>query len=108
MVSWEELASAALVRWTVMEIHDALGEDANHVLPRLLRPVAIQSLRLPEYQVRLFESLAKRDGVTMEEYIFNALLNVETACDPEEIERLLPGFHEAMAFPGIAEKGSQP
>lgn len=99
LIAWQELASAALVRWTVVQVHDALGEEANRVLPRLLRPVTLKELRLPEYQVRLLESLAKNDGVTIEEYIYRALLHLEVAADPEMVERLLPGFREAMEFP---------
>src|SRR5688500_4588096 len=52
LVKWNDLASAALLRWTVMQVHEALGQEANRVLPRLLRPVELKSLRLPEYQVR--------------------------------------------------------
>jgi hypothetical protein len=38
MVPWKELASAAMLRWTVVQIHDALGGEANGILPRLCRP----------------------------------------------------------------------
>lgn len=99
LVSWKELAGAAMLRWTVMEIHDALGEDANHVLPRLLRPIEMAAIRLPEYQVRLLEALAKDRGVTIEAYLYDALLDLESAQPADEIERLLPGFKEAMSFP---------
>jgi hypothetical protein len=101
LVSWEELASAATVRWTVMEIHDALGDEANRVLPRLLRPVELKSLRLPEYLVRLLESLATNEGVSVEEYLYTAMLDLEVAGDPDPLESLLPGFKEAMRFPGV-------
>jgi hypothetical protein len=100
LVMWNELAAAALVRWNVMQVHDALGNDANRVLPRLLRPVELKRLRLPEYQVRLLETLAQDTGVTVEEYLFNALLSLEGLGTPDEIEVLLPGYKEAMEFPG--------
>jgi len=98
-VCWSELASAALLRWTVMEIHDALGDDAPEALPRLLRPVELKNVRLPEYQVRLLEALARKDGVTVEGYVHTALLSVETAMSEAELERMLPGFTEAIRFP---------
>lgn len=101
LVKWNELASAAMVRWNIMQIHEALGEDANRVLPRLLRPVTLKSLRLPEYQVRLLETLAQDSGVSVDEYVFTALLNLETAGDPDEIEKLLPGFKDAIEFPHV-------
>lgn len=99
MVSWEELASAALLRWNVMQIHEALGDRAKDVMPKLLRPAELKAVRLPEYQVRLLETLARRARVTLDEYLFTALLDLEVAGDPDEIEMLLPGFKEAMAFP---------
>lgn len=101
LVTWNELASAAMLRWTVIQIHDALGEDANRVLPRLLQPAELKAVRLPEYQVRLLETFAQREGISVEEYVFNALLDLEAAADPDDIEKLLPGFHEAMTFPEL-------
>lgn len=101
LVKWSDLASAAMLRWNVMQIHDALGSEANRVLPRLLRPVEMKRLRLPEYQVRLLETLAQDAGVSMEEYLFESLLHLETVLSPEELERLLPGFTEAMRFPDV-------
>ena len=88
-----------MLRWTVLEIHDALGTKANSVLPRLLRPVTMRELRLPEYQVRLLETLAQHEGVSVEAYLYGALLHLEVDRDPAEVERLLPGFTEAMRFP---------
>jgi hypothetical protein len=100
LVKWCDLASAALLRWNVMQIHDALGAEANSVLPRLLRPVELKSLRLPEYQVRLLQTLAQDAGVTVDEFLFNALLSLEGVGTPDEIEVLLPGYKEALEFPG--------
>ena len=99
LIPWKELASAALLRWTVMQVHDALGKEARWVLPRLLRPVELKDVRLPEYQVRLLETLATDAGVTVEEYVYTALLDLEVAGDRKTIERLLPGFTAAMQFP---------
>ena len=101
LVTWQELASAATVRWTVMEIHDALGAEANRVLPRLLRPVELKSLRLPEYLVRLLEELARNEGVSVEQYLYTAMLDLEVAADPKVLESLLPGFAEAIHFPDV-------
>jgi hypothetical protein len=108
LIEWKELASAAMLRWTVVEIHDALGSEANRVLPRLLRPVTLKSLRLPEYQVRLIETLAQDAGVTLEEFVYGALLNLEVAGNPEDIEKLLPGFKEAMQFPDVEPPPERP
>jgi hypothetical protein len=101
MVSWKELASAAMLRWTVMEIHDALGKDADRALPRLLHPVELKAVRLPRYQVELIERLARHRGVSVEEYVYTALLGVEAAESHHDIERILPGFTEAVQFPNV-------
>jgi hypothetical protein len=101
LISWNELASAAMLRWTVLQIHDALGEAANRTLPRLFRPAELKKVRLPEYQVRLLETLAQNKGVSLDEYIYDALLSLEVAADPDVMEKLLPGFNEAMRFPDV-------
>jgi len=101
LVSWNELASAAMLRWTVMQIHDALGKDADRALPRLLHPVELKSVRLPRYQVELIERLARNAGVSVEEYVYTALLGIEAAQSHAEIERVLPGFTEAVEFPNV-------
>jgi hypothetical protein len=100
-VTWKSLASAALLRWNVMQIHEALGAAANGVLPRLLRPVELKCLRLPEYQVRLLQLLAENEGVSLDEFVFMGLLHLETQGSPEDIEKLLPGYTEAIAFPDV-------
>lgn len=82
-----------------MQIHDALGSDASGVLPRLLRPIELKSLRLPEYLIRLLEALATKEGVTVEDYLYTAMLDLEVAADPVVLETLLPGFTEAIRFP---------
>ena len=99
LVTWKELASAAMLRWTVMEVHDALGEAANITLPRLLRPLELKGVRLPEYLLRLLEQIAERQRVTVEEYVYTCLLAVETEMCPDVMEQLLPGFKEAINFP---------
>lgn len=101
MVRWNELASAAMLRWTIVQIHDALGKEANTTLPTLLRPVELKAIRLPEYQVRLLEALARDAGVTVEEYVYTSLLGLEAAASPEVMERMLPGFIEAVRFPDV-------
>lgn len=101
MVPWNELASAATLRWTIVQIHDALGKEANTTLPTLLRPVELKAVRLPEYLVRLIEALARNAGVTVEEYVYTSLLGLEAAASPDVMEQMLPGFTEAVRFPDV-------
>jgi hypothetical protein len=90
-----------MLRWTVVQIHDALGSEANGVLPSLFRPAELKAVRLPEYQLRLLETLAQNAGVSLEQYISSALQGIEVAADPETMEKLLPGFTEAINFPNV-------
>ncbi len=99
LMTWQELASAAMLRWTPMQIHDALREHANSILPSLFRPVELKGVRLPAYQLRLLEVLAQRENVSVEEYLYTALLGLETAISSEESEQLIPGLHDALTFP---------
>jgi hypothetical protein len=101
ILTWNEVASAAMLRWTILQIHDALGREADAVLPRLFRPAELKAVRLPEYQLRLLETLAQDAGVSLEEYIYSALLVVEVAAEPDVMEKLLPGFTEAIRFPDV-------
>ncbi|HEX8617675.1 MAG TPA: hypothetical protein VF911_08850 [Thermoanaerobaculia bacterium] len=99
LVTWRDLASAALLRWNVMQINEALAGEADRVLPRLLRLAELRSVQLPEYQVRLLEAVARDAGVSVDELVFTALLDLETTGSPDEIENLLPGYKEAITFP---------
>ena len=98
LVTWNELASVAMLRWTPMDIYNALGKEAATTLPRLLRPVELKDIRLPEYLMRLIEHLAQRERVTVEEYLYTKLLALEADVSPAEIEQL-PGVREAISYP---------
>ena len=87
-----------MLRWTVMQIHDALGEAGSWALPRLLRPVEL-SVRVPDYQVRLLETLAQDAGKSVEEYVYTVFLGLETTVSADETEKILPGFRDAIRFP---------
>src|SRR5438552_10357201 len=50
-------------RWTLAEIHDALGADASTVLPPLLS-LRTLTIQLPEYIVRAVETMATEDATT--------------------------------------------
>jgi hypothetical protein len=103
LIPWQELASIALLRWTVVQIHDALGQDADSVLPPLLRPAELKAVRLPEYLIRLLETLAHGAKVSLEEYIYSVLLGLEVTADPDAMEKLLPGFKAAIRFPDVEQ-----
>lgn len=97
ILPWSELATAAMRRWTVHRIAEALGRDVARVLPQLLRP-AERTYSLPEYQVRLLEALALERGQSASEYLSAVLRTVEAMMPPERTERMVPGISDALAF----------
>src|SRR5437016_12143700 len=53
--SWRQVAYGALRRWSLAEIHEALGAEAATVLPPLLA-LRTLTVRLPEYLVQALET----------------------------------------------------
>jgi len=96
--SWRQVACIALRRWTLAEIHDALGADAATVLPPLLSLCTL-TIRLPEYIVRAVETMATEDATTVDDWLQRELVDFAgTVVD--RMETTLPGFRRAYLFPG--------
>jgi hypothetical protein len=96
--TWRQVACIALRRWSLAEVHDALGSEAATVLPPLL---ALRSLtiRLPEYIVRAMEAMADEDATTLDDWVHHELVDFAgTVVD--RMEAILPGFRRAYLFPG--------
>ena len=96
--TWRQLASLALEQWTLAEIYDALGADAQHVLPPLLalRPITV---RLPEYVVRALEVQATARGTTVDHYLYGELIDFATTASMN-VGLTIPGYRQAYLFPG--------
>ncbi len=97
--TWRQLACIALRRWTLAEIHDALGDDAATVLPPLLMLRSL-TVRLPEYLVRALETIAAEDGTTVEGCLEGELMDFAGTI-ASRIETAIPGFRRAYLFPGM-------
>jgi hypothetical protein len=96
--TWRQVAYIALRRWSLAEIHDALGPDARTVLPPLLDLRAV-TVRLPEYLVRAIELSAASDDTTVDDWLHHELVDFAgTVAD--RMERAVPGFRRAYFFPG--------
>src|ERR1700686_2492780 len=65
--TWRQVAFIALRRWSLAEIHDALGSEAATVLPPLLSLRSV-TIRLPEYIVRALEAMAAEDATTIDDW----------------------------------------
>jgi hypothetical protein len=96
--TWRQVAYIGLRRWTLTEIHDALGADAVTVLPSLLSLRSL-TVQLPEYLVRALETMAAEAATTVDDWLHHELVDFAgTVVD--RMEMILPGFRRAYLFPG--------
>ena len=93
----EELMAKALEQWPREVIEEALGEDAERVLPRAVR-LAVLRARVPRYQVAMLEYFAERDRTTVSAVLTSELDHVASAHSPE-LTLAIPGFRAALAWP---------
>lgn len=96
--TWRQVAYLAFRRWSLAEIHDALGCDAAKVLPPLLALRSV-TVRLPEYLVRAIEHEAASDDTTVDDWLHHELIDFAGAV-ADRMERAVPGFRRAYLFPG--------
>ena len=96
----EEMIAAALRTWDQATIEEALGDDAAAVLPEAIRLVELRA-RVPRYQHDMLRHLARQHRTTVDEVLTRELEDV--ACGhAEELAGVVPGFAEALAWPGSA------
>ncbi len=95
---WRQLACIALRRWTLADVQDALGSDAATILPPLLALRAV-TLRLPAFIVCTLETIASRDGTTIDACLHQELMDFAGVWS-EHMEATHPGFRRAYLFPG--------
>lgn len=96
---WRQLACIALRRWSIAEVQDALGSDAEAVLPPLLALRTV-TVRLPSFAVIALEAIASRDGTTLDACLHQELMDFAGVW-AEEMEAAHPGFRRAYLFPGL-------
>jgi len=96
--SWRQVANIALRRWTLSQVHEALGADGDRLLPPLLalQPVTVQ---LPTYLVRAIEHAAAEDQTSIDDWLHQELIDFASGM-VHRMERVLPGFRRAYLFPG--------
>src|ERR1043165_833104 len=96
--TWRQVAFIAFDRWSLVEIHEALGADAASALPPLLalRTVTVQ---LPEFIVRALEITAADDETTVDDALHYELIEF-AGCAADHLARRIPGFRQAYLYPG--------
>lgn len=88
----------ALEGWTLERVVEALGSDANGLLPPLLHLERVE-LSLPRYTVRVLEYAARRQGVTPAEMLRRILHDYAATFSATDLEEEFPGVAEALFYP---------
>jgi hypothetical protein len=92
------MIAAAMRVWEQATIEEALGDDAAAVLPEAIRLVELRA-RVPRYQRDMLRYLAREHGTTVDDVLTRELEDFACA-HAEELASVLPGFAEALAWPG--------
>jgi hypothetical protein len=92
-----EMMAKALEIWPVHVIEEALGGDADGVLPQAIRCAELR-VRLPRHHIDMLEYRAKQRETTVSGVLERELDGIASA-HVEELSAALPGFAEAMAWP---------
>lgn len=95
--TWRQAVCFALECWTLAEIHEALGADADAALPPLLALRTV-TVRLPEYMVRALETIAAEDGTTVDQALHGELIDFAGSYSGR-MDAKIPGFRRAYLFP---------
>lgn len=96
---WRQAAYVAMERWSLIEIQDALGDDAVTALPPLLALRAV-TVRLPEYIIRAFEAVAAEDGTTLDAALGFELVEF-AGTHLTRLQDAIPGYRQAYLFPSM-------
>src|SRR3954454_11992785 len=84
--------------WPLHVIEEALGAEGDGVLPQAIRTAEL-SVRLPRHHINMLEYRAGQQETTVSGVLARELDGMASA-DVEERSSALPGFAEAMAWPG--------
>jgi hypothetical protein len=93
----EELMAKALEIWAPEVIEEALGADADGVLPNSIRLTDVH-LRLPRHHVAMLEHFAERDRTTVSGVLARELDGIASA-HADELSWAVAGFADALAWP---------
>jgi len=96
----EELMAKALEIWSHEIIEEALGDDAERVLPRAVRLAELRA-RVPRYQLTMLQYFAERDRTTISSVLTKELEGVASA-NAGELTSVIPDFAAAIEWPDPA------
>ncbi|MBV9069410.1 MAG: hypothetical protein JO093_18700 [Acidobacteria bacterium] len=92
-----EVAKLARLRWQVVAIEEALGEDAQAILPPVLwtRPI---TLRVSRYHLQMLDHCAEREGVPVDTIAARALDDYMVA-HHDELADAIEDYSIALDWP---------
>lgn len=93
----EELMAKALETWSLDVIEEALGDDADRVLPHALRTAELR-VRLPRHHIAMLEYRAEQDQTTISGVLAKELDGIAST-HAEEFSAAIPGFAAALTWP---------
>ena len=93
----EELMAKALELWTREAIEEALGAEADAVLPHAVRLAELRA-RIPRYQLAMLTYFAEQQQTTVSDVLTRELEGVASE-HAEELSAVVPGFGAALAWP---------
>lgn len=103
-IPWGELVSFAMDFWSQEIVEEALGKDLAGVIPELLR-LADLEVRIPRMQVVALERLAAIDDESVSAVLARELRDL-VSVHAEWLSEEVPGFAEALHWPGAGLEGS--
>jgi hypothetical protein len=93
----EELMAKALEIWSLQAIEEALGADADSVLPEGLRLVELH-VRIPRHHVAMLRLFAERDRTTVDDALARELDGIASA-QANDLSAAIAGFADVLAWP---------
>lgn len=93
----EELMAKALDLWAPAVIEEALGAEAEGMLPEAV-PLIDLHVRLPRYQVAMLEWLAGREHASVGSVLAREVDGLASA-HADELSWAVAGFADALAWP---------
>jgi hypothetical protein len=108
-VSREQVVELAVRRWTPRMIETALRATGRFAFIPFLNRMRHIEVSLPLYQIRLLHYLAERGGGTfrarlnVSDVLEHHLLDLASAVQSDVVERKIPGFCDALQYPGFNE-----
>jgi hypothetical protein len=92
-----EMMAKAIEIWPLHVIEEALGDEAEGILPQVIRTAELR-VWLPRHHIDMLEYRAVQQETTVSGVLERELDGIASA-HVEELSAALPGFAEAMAWP---------